>query len=659
MFKSIRLALAASFVAASAEAAPPLEAYGALPSMRAAEVSPSGSKVGFLQREKAIEGLVVYDLVGDDSVAITAGDIKARYVSFPTDDHAIVHASETTQVYGFKGKFEFSAAIAVNLKTGKSKQLLRGSEDLYPAQEGLGRIVGVLDGSNHVFMPAFVGSRNTGASYALMKVNLDNGRGRIHRRGGKHTIDWFVDRNGEVIAREEYNEKRNRYAVFVYENGDPREIYADEDAKLPPIAIVGVKPDRTALLVSARSSESGQTSLYELGFDGKFSQPVFSKEGADVDRIILDQNRFAVGVEYSGLFPSYEFYDDRLDAAVEAVSGVFPDAAVTIESWSDGFKHFVVSVAGGARAPAYYLLDRSAAQPGVKGSMKLMKIGDAYEGVTDTDVAEVVTIEYKARDGVSIPSILTRPVGWTSENAYPTIILPHGGPESYDAVGFDWMAQFFASRGFLVLQPNFRGSDGFGLDHMLAGRGEWGRGVMQHDITDGVNALTKAGWADPEKICIVGASYGGYAALAGGAFTPELYACVAAIAPVSDVAQMIYQERNDSGRDSWVYEYWRRLTGDPRRERDKLKSISPSEHADAFSAPVLLIHGNDDTIVPYRQSATMERALKRAGKDVTMVKLKGGDHWLSTSETRLKTLKALDAFVSSAMGADAADGPAP
>jgi len=236
--------------------------------------------------------------------------------------------------------------------------------------------------------------------------------------------------------------------------------------------------------------------------------------------------------------------------------------------------------------------------------------------------------------------------------AHPTIVMPHGGPASYDAIGFDWMAQYFANRGYVVVQPNYRGSDGFGHAFRLAGHGEWGRGVMQHDVTDALTAAVNSGISDPERVCIVGGSYGGYAALAGGAFTPELYKCIAAIAPVSDLPRMIYDERRDSGRDSWVVAYWTDAIGDVKAERDRLEEISPANFAEAFRAPVLLIHGNDDTVVPYRQSKTMERALERAGKDVELVKLKGGDHWLSTSEMRLDTLRALDAFVSKHLGAN-------
>ena len=207
------------------------------------------------------------------------------------------------------------------------------------------------------------------------------------------------------------------------------------------------------------------------------------------------------------------------------------------------------------------------------------------------------------------------------------------------------MSQYFANRGYLVLQPNFRGSTGFGRECQDAGRGEWG-GKMQDDITDGINALVTAGYIDPDRICIAGASYGGYAALAGATFTPDLYQCVVAIAPVSDLNLMLSDEKRERGNNHWVVSYWEGVMAEGEARKAKLRAISPYHFADRVSAPVLLLHGDDDTIVPISQSNRMKSALERADKDVTLIKLKGEDHWLSVADTRLQTLQAMDAFIS-------------
>ena len=262
-------------------------------------------------------------------------------------------------------------------------------------------------------------------------------------------------------------------------------------------------------------------------------------------------------------------------------------------------------------------------------------------------MAVMMDIKYQARDDLQIQAILSAPPNFDAESSdpLPAIILPHGGPASYDRFDFDWMAQYFANRGYMVLQPNFRGSEGFGQAFEDAGRGEWG-GKMQDDISDGLNALVSSKLVDPERVCIVGSSYGGYAALAGAVFTPKLYKCVIAIAPVSDLNRMLRDEKRDHGRHHWVLSYWENAMADGDARQNKLRSISPVRFAEDVTAPVLLLHGDDDTIVPLSQSTMMKSALERAGKQVELVKLKGEDHWLSVADTRMQTLREMDRFIS-------------
>ncbi len=423
-----------------------------------------------------------------------------------------------------------------------------------------------------------------------------------------------------------------------------KKIYQESTA-LPETGVVGVHPDGTGVILAKASDGEEFSTLSKLGFDGQITGPLFNSSGAPIDGVLTDDNRELVGVVYSGLRPVYEFFDPTLTADMNMLAGMYPDDVVYLAGWTKDFAKLVLRVEGGATAPAFFLFDRAKRQMG--------KLAQAYAAIGDDDVNPVVTIEYKARDGLKIPSILTMPRGSTLGQSLPLIVMPHGGPESYDAVNFDWMAQYFASRGYLVLQPNFRGSYGFGRAHREAGHGEWG-GKMQDDITDGVNLLVKKQWADPNRICIIGGSYGGYAALAGGAFTPDLYKCVAAIAPVTDLNWMLTLEKRQSGGDSAVYEYWKRLIGDKRNDKAKIEAISPANYAANFKAPVLIIHGFDDTVVPIGQSIKMESELKKAGKKVTFIKQKEGDHWLSTSEIRLQTLRELDRFVAETIGTKAA-----
>lgn len=610
-------------------------------------LSPDGKRVAYLIYKDGSEALAVHDFDEGRLAGVSTERITPRSVSFAGSDHVILVASKTTSVIGYRGRLEYSAAFSFNLENKKIRQLLISAEELYPAQEGLGNIVGASPDGKHLLMPGFSG-KGYEPPYSLFKVNLGNGRARIVSRGAHDVIDWFVDAEGEPFVREEFNNERDRYRIRVKDGGGWQTILEEEETPRRPYSLWGAKSDESALVLRTTFADSNFSALYELGFDGKISPAIFSREDAGVERILTNMQRQVLGVQYTGVYPTYEFFDAGLTEAVRAAQNRFGAAAASLVSWSDDFNTLLLYVQGGVYAGAYFIFDRE--------SFTATMIANARPDIAPQDIGQVLTIEYKARDGLVIPALLTMPADGTDKGA-PLIVMPHGGPEAYDAVGFDWMAQYFASRGYMVFQPNFRGSSGFGKEFRDAGRGEWG-GKMQDDITDGVNALIRSGRVDPARVCIIGASYGGYAALAGGAFTPDLYQCVGAIAPVADLPLMLSQERRDHGKSHWVYDYWTELIGDPRASKEKIAAISPVNAADAFTAPVLLIHGRNDLVVPIRQSERMRAALERAGKPVTLIRLKGEDHWLSSADTRLEALKALAAFVEEHIGESASSAAA-
>ena len=224
-------------------------------------------------------------------------------------------------------------------------------------------------------------------------------------------------------------------------------------------------------------------------------------------------------------------------------------------------------------------------------------------------------------------------------------MLAHGGPASRDYPGFDWWAQALASRGYAVLQPQFRGSTGFGEAHRAAGFGEWGR-KMQTDLSDGVRDLVAKGTVDASRVCIAGASYGGYAAMAGVTLDPGVYRCASAVAGVSDLRRMLLSEIDDTGGErNSTLRYWRRFMGAEKGNDAGLDVWSPARLASRVSVPLQLIHGKDDTVVRIEQSRMMRDALQKAGKAVDYLELPGEDHWLSRQATRIALLEAQVAFL--------------
>ena len=612
------------------------------PTYRGLQLSPSGEKVGMIISYGSDDLICVGQVATGEIECLTkAEDLKPRNLYFPSEDQMIFVASKNIGMLGVKGRFENSAAFFVDVKTKKVKQLLRRTGELYPAQSGLGRILGLSQDGKYAFIPAYSG-RSEDPPYSLFKVNLKTTRGRIVSDGRHATMDYFLDRDGDVLVREDYNNSKNEYSIHSYISGK-REVIFEKDSEIYPSYAIGLT-DNFEKLVLLHDFGDDSEALFEMDLtSGDIDGPFLNQSDKEIDYALVDKNRIVYGVKYSGMTPSYGFYDKKVQQAVDNVISELPMMSVHIDSWSDDWTKILVLVTGSELAGRYFVINTETGD--------FTPVVSKYPDLKAEDIAEIITIEYKARDGLTIPAIVTFPNGQnieTTKNA-PIIVMPHGGPASYDQVGFDWMAQLFANQGYLVLQPNFRGSTGFGSDFRRAGYGEWGK-AMQDDVTDGLDALVKMGWVDPNRACIVGWSYGGYSALAGGAFTPEKYKCVVSINGVSDLPRFLIDERRDHGSDHSVYSYWKGLIGDPRAAKDKLKEISPVFHADKFQAPVLLIHGTRDLIVPQRQSKRMEDALSDAGKPAELVLMKNQGHSLATANAKVEAFNHVVRFVNKHIG---------
>lgn len=312
----------------------------------------------------------------------------------------------------------------------------------------------------------------------------------------------------------------------------------------------------------------------------------------------------------------------------------FPGKQVEVYGWTESGTKTLARVETPSSPPVSYLVDFASHRADIAA--------EEYPGLAGIALGEVREIKYKTRDGTEIPAYLTAPPVKPTGPA-PLVVLPHGGPHARDYPQFDWLAQFIASRGYFVLQPQFRGSTGFGQSFLEAGYKQWG-GLMQDDVTDGVHAMIDQGIADPNRVCIVGASYGGYAALAGVAFTPDLYRCAASINGVADLPAMmrevtpIYDAIASTAVDAWKAHVGSQF--------DRALSVhSPINSIKTIHAPVLIVYGTGDGVVATAQSKRMAQALSDAGKTVEVAVLPGEDHWLSRSETRIQVLRELDNFL--------------
>ena len=270
-------------------------------------------------------------------------------------------------------------------------------------------------------------------------------------------------------------------------------------------------------------------------------------------------------------------------------------------------------------------------------------MGEAYPRLTAAALGSVRTLTYKARDGVMIPAYLTLPPSSTGKGL-PLVVFPHDGPAARDDYVFDWMAQFLASRGYAVLQPQYRGSTGFGEAWLKAGRQQWGA-QMQEDVTDGVAALVEQGVADPHRVGIIGVGFGGYAALSGVAFTHKVFRCAVSINGISDMPGQLGYIRLHWGDYSQAFANWKNLLGSQFDKSAPEKSPHQLASLGGLNAPVLLLHAAQDTFVPPQQSESLAYVLKQWGKPVTFIKLDGDTHDLTRTASRTRVLSEIETFL--------------
>jgi len=627
-----------------AHAKPSLKDYGTLPEIQLITISPSSNLVAFRKVTEEFDRILVVSLVTRKPVtALDVSQIKPNNIYFLNENQLVLVASKVTQIQGFRGKIDLSTAFLLDVNSGSIRQLLTPGDVIYKGQSGLGRLLGISPDGNFAYMPAFVGEVGDGdPSYSLLKVNLKEKKSpSVYSKGTGSTEDFFLDAQGNVLAQETYENRSNIHRIRARHNNEWKDIFKEVEV-IRDKSFVGLTPDFTSLVMLNTNEETGRTAYYTMALsDGKITGPIFSRADADIETVITNFQRIVLGVRYSGLRPSYEFFDEQLNKRMKDIIASFPDDSVYLTDFSPDWKHLVIYVEGPNSPNEYHLF--SEGKPAAFLSSSRPKI-------TMEDLHRIGTVTFTSRDGLKIPTLLTIPKDKveTMKNL-PAVIMPHGGPAGHDTIGFDWMAQALAEKGFLVIQPQFRGSNGFGLAHQKAGYGEWGK-KMQDDLTDAVNFAVKKGIVDPARVCIVGASYGGYAALAGGAFTPDLYKCVVSIAGISDLKSMLSWDKSEHGKDSWIVSYMEQQFTKGEDDTQAMADVSPEGFADHFKAPVLLIHGVDDKRVPFKQSEKMNKALKKANKDVSLVELKGEDHFLSNGTTRLQALEEMVKFVNKHIG---------
>ena len=641
MYRKIVAAAAALWFAAAgvgfarqtpAPAAPaagvPLETYGRLPGLEEVELSPKGDRLAYITVVGDARQLHVQTLDGTKLGKVGLGAQKVRDVEWGDNDHLLITTSSTGRVCKLCDKGENLIVQSYNVTTRKFAVLLGTSNGAVGAFVGGAPTVRLVNGRDIVLVYGYV--ERDGAWWpAQFKVNLDTGHGELF------DLNFGVmDDKGYIVAASEYYHDNGRWRLVTWEGRRIKELVIVPQVDYDPPELLGYGRTPNTVLMSSLGEEGRVYHEVDLATGARTSMPM-PKPGFSP----MFDPRTDAFLGYAGLVGNdygYEYLDAELNVAWKRVADAFKGRNPRIVSWTNDRKKAVIRTDGPSETGTFFLMDFAANQA--------TEIGPQYPTIRPDQVHEVRYVTYAAADGLEIPAYLTLPKG-RDPKGLPLIVMPHGGPHIRDTPEFDWWSQALASRGYAVLRPQFRGSDGYGAAHMRAGFGEWGK-KMQTDLSDGVRWLSGQGIVDPKRVCIMGASYGGYAAMAAPALEPGVYRCAVSVSGVSDLRRMLAEEKRQAGAsDTLVVRFWRRFMGASSINDGSLAAISPTSLADRYSAPILLIHGKDDLVVPYNQSEVLARALGRAGKPYEFVTLAGEDHWLSRSATRSQMLSAAVTFV--------------
>lgn len=482
---------------------------------------------------------------------------------------------------------------------------------------------------------------------SIMRVDVNTGTSEIVESPTPYLVGWWMDVEGRPVVREE----RSAGTVRFYRKQDDgawKEFYharlkdARERAEYAAIG-ASDQPGKYYVIARPPGREHSAVYLYDLARE-EFGDPVVENDRYDIDsaHVSRDGTRllyhcYVIDVRYC------EFTDPKTNAHMQGVRRYFSESAnVSVAEASEDGNTILLYVEGPSVAPSYYYyrVDQK----------KIELVGTVRSRLAGKATASATAVRWKARDGRELTGYLTRPPGALKATGLPAIVMPHGGPEMRDRLKFDPWVQFLAAQGFAVFQPNFRGSDGFGRAFAESGYRQWGR-AMQDDITDGLLSLTAQSIVDPARVCIVGGSYGGYAALVGAALTPDLYKCAVSISGVTDLPAYVKWYKSEYGARSAGAAYWVRAIGDPVQNRAQLHEVSPVKLANAIKADVLLIHGTRDNVVPISQSQAMKRALDNSRRKIALIKLEDEGHSYWTDEDEMSTLATIDAFLEKNLGA--------
>jgi len=630
------------------------ERFGIRASVLDISLSPSGTKLAWIgPGPNHSEVLKVFDLESDNGVRTIAGNSEIHAdlsrCEWATDERLIC------QIYGIGKRGDglllpFTRMFAIDHDGSDVEQLTeRQNWRAESFRQDGGNIVAldVAGEPGQILMTRewikendfMTRLANRKEGLGIDRIDVESGKRRIEEQPDDGASFYLADENGVVRFKTRELFDGNGYAtgqrVFMFRRRGGSDWEMLDEVTLGGSELGGFSPaavdgGRNALL--AYTFINGYRALLEIPLDGRREARILaSRNDVDIDGLLrIGRQRRVVGVSYASEKREVEYFDEGIAQLANGFGRALPNQPlIDIGGASADERRLLVIASSDTDPGTAYLYDKETRQ--------LEQLLDLREFLVDVPMGEMRPVAFPAADGTEIPGYLTLPPGSKGKNL-PTIVLPHGGPAARDYWGFDWLVQFFTARGFAVLQPNFRGSAGYG-EAWFGRNGYQSWDVAVGDVNDAGRWLVREGIADPDRLAIVGWSYGGYAALQSQVVDPDLYQAVVAIAPVTDLEFLRSDARGYTGfraRDEQLGNGPHIAAGSPRR------------HADRFKAPVALFHGTLDVNVSMRHSRAMADALQDVGRPVVYREFEDLEHSLDDSKARVDMLTEIGQFLEQA-----------
>lgn len=617
----------------------PLTSFSQLPSYVRPNLSPSGSKIAYIRNYLSPElaVLTTVDLVSGKIQYIVKSDNEESKISWFT------WANEKTLIVSVKfatkrGRTDTTEtrllAIDIDGEAPVQRQLLKLRSGVYDqdhVSQFQDNVISFLpDDPEHVLIALDLKVPNLPGVY---KVNVNTGAKSRITRGKMMIRDWMADRQGNLRLGEALSYKDGRASTRVRIGDDDKwhTLFEYNALDEPAITPVGFAKDPNILYYKAYKGD--KKALYKIDLLTKQSTLVFADEEYDVDGALIYSKKTnnVIGIYHSNSEDGRIYWDDSIGKFQQSLNEALPDSDVYLVDFSRDENIYLLYTENDYTPGMYYLGDRK--------DKSVTPVLDQYPALIPEVLTEHKFVTYTARDGTELEGYLTLPLN--AEGPVPAILHPHGGPGARESDGFDYWTSFFANRGYAVFRPNFRGSTGYGYEFAQSQMKGWGL-TMQDDLTDAANWLVEQKIAKPDSMCIVGASYGGYAATMAAVKTPDLFKCAISFAGVTNLKKLVIRSRRYTNS-----KFVKNQIGD---DYSDLETRSPYYQAEKVKIPMLFLHGEDDRVVDVEQSRLMVDELQDLDKPVEYIELENGDHYLSIQRNRHAAFKAMDVFLKTHLG---------